>query len=280
MLLVTGATGTTGAEVIRALVARGAEARGLVRDDARADAVRALGAEPAVGDLGDPASLRAALDGIDRAYLVSPLGPQQAEYEQAFLEAAKAAGVGHVVKLSMLGADEDALVRFARGHARVEQALRDSGLAWTILRPNGYLQNALSWRAGARDGTFYAPVPDAAISAVDARDVAEAAAVALTADGHVERVYELTGPEAISFRAQAERLLGPGVAVEEVPVEEVTAALVAGGMPAWNAEGLAELLDHYAAGGATAVGDHLEALLGRPPRSLDDFAQDHAEAFK
>jgi uncharacterized protein YbjT (DUF2867 family) len=279
VLLVTGATGTTGGAVLRALAERGVQARGLVREPSRAGDVSDLGAEPAIGDLGDPGSLRPALDGVERAYLVSPAGPQQAEYEQAFLEAAREAGVAHVVKLSVLGAAEDAPVRFARGHARVERALRDSGLAWTVLRPNGYFQNALAWTRGLRDGRFHAPVPDAAYSAVDARDVGEAAALALTTDGHAERAHELTGPEALSIRAQAARLLGEEVAVEEVPVADLRAALVAGGVPAWNAEGLAELLEHYAAGGAAEVSGDLEALLGRPPRTLDDFARDHEEAF-
>jgi uncharacterized protein YbjT (DUF2867 family) len=276
---VTGATGTTGAAVLRALADRGVAAKGLVRDALQADAVRDLGAEPAVGDLGEPRSLGPVLDGIERAYLVTPIGPQQPEYELAFLEAAQEAGVAHVVKLSMLGAADDAPVRFARGHARVETALRDSGLGWTVLRPNGFLQNALGWRRGTRDGTFYAPVPDAAFSAVDARDVGEAAAAALTGDGDGARVFELTGPEAVSYRTQARRLLGPDVAVEEVPVEALEAALVAGGVAAWNAEGLGELLRAYASGAAAAVCGDLPALVGHPPRSLDDFARDHEEAF-
>src|SRR3954447_19350592 len=98
MLLVTGATGTTGMEVLKALKARGAEARALVRDEAKAHHLRDLGFEPATGDLGDPRTLAPALEGVERAYLISPASPMQSELEQAFLETAKQAGVKHVVK--------------------------------------------------------------------------------------------------------------------------------------------------------------------------------------
>src|SRR5215207_983563 len=114
MLLVTGATGTTGMEVLKALKERGAEARALVRDETKAHHLRDLGFEPATGDLGDPRTLGPALEGVERAYLVSPIGPMQSEFEQAFLETAKGAGVKHVVKLSVIGASPEAPLRFAR----------------------------------------------------------------------------------------------------------------------------------------------------------------------
>ena len=279
-LLVTGATGTTGSALLRALAARGVRARGLVRAPGQAERVTALGAEPVVGDLGDPASLRGPLEGVERAYLVMPASPQQAEYEQGFVEAAQEAGVSRIVKLSVLGAAADAPVRFARSHAAVEAALRGSGIAWTFLRPNGFMQNDLGWPAQVRDGVFHAPVPDAAFSVVDARDVAEAAAVALTEDGHAEQVYELTGPEAVSYRDQARRLLaaaGREVEVREVPVDGVKAALVRAGVSHWTADGLGELLAFYASDAAVAVSGDLEALLGRPPRDFDAFAREHVE---
>ena len=111
MLLVTGATGTTGMEVLRALKARGAEARAPVRDETKAHHLRDLGFEPTTGDLGDPRTLGPALEGVERAYLVSPIGPMQSEFEQAFLESAKEAGVKHVVKLSVIGASPFSTLR-------------------------------------------------------------------------------------------------------------------------------------------------------------------------
>jgi uncharacterized protein YbjT (DUF2867 family) len=283
MLLVTGAAGTTGGEVLRALRSRGVTARALVRDEGKAERVRQLGAEPVVGDLGDPPSLAGPLEGVERAYLVMPASPQQAEYELAFLEAARTAGVQHVVKLSVIGAGPDAALRFARAHARVEQALRDDGPAWTLLRPNGFMQNNLAWPAQVQDGVFYTPVPDAAFSLIDARDIGEVAALALTEPGHEGEVHELTGPEAVSYRDQARRLFGAAgreVEVREVPIAAVQDALVRAGVPRWNAEGLGELFEFYASGAAAGVTPGVQDALGRPPRSLDDFARDHLEELR
>jgi uncharacterized protein YbjT (DUF2867 family) len=283
MLLVTGATGTTGTEVLRALSEREVEVRALIHDEAKADAVRELGAEPVVAEMGDPKTLEPALAGVERAYLVSPVSPMQAEYEQVFVETAKAAGVQHVVKLSVIGASGESPLRFARNHAVVEQALRDSGLAWTFLRPNSFMQNNLAWPPRVQDGTFYSPVPDAAFSIVDARDVAEVAVAALTGDDHAGKAYALTGPEAVSYREQARRLFaaaGREVTVEEVDAEAVKQALVQAGVPPWNAEGLAEQWQMYAGGGAALVASGVEDVLGRPPRDLDAFARDHADAFR
>jgi len=283
MLLVTGATGTTGTEVLRGLRARDVAVRALIRDEAKADAVRELGAEPAVAEMGDPKTLEPALGGVERAYLVSPVSPMQAEYEQVFVETAKAAGVQHVVKLSVIGASGESPLRFARNHAVVEQALRDSGVAWTFLRPNGFMQNNLSWPTRVQNGTFYSPVPDAAFSIVDARDVAEVAVAALTGDDHAGKAYALTGPEAVSYREQVRRLFsaaGRDVTVEEVDPEAVKQALVQAGVPPWNAEGLAEQWQMYSSGGAALVASGVADVLGRAPRDLDAFARDHAEAFR
>lgn len=282
MLLVTGATGTTGTAVLRALQAKGVAARGLIRDDAKAEHVRALGAEPVVGDLADPPSLSGALAGVERAYLVTPFSPKQPDLEQAFVEAAARAGVRHVVKLSVIGASPEAPVRFARSHAVAERTLRESELAWTFLRPSGFMQNNLAWAAQLRDGTFYTPCPHASVAVVDARDIGEVAAEVLTGDGHEGKAYGLTGPEAVSFRDQALRLFGAAgreIAVEEVPLAEVKAAMLRAAMPQWNVDALGELLESYAAGGARATTSGVQDVLGRPPRSLDDFARDHVDAF-
>ena len=126
-------------------------------------------------------------------------------------------------------------------------------MAWTLLRPTGFMQNTLAWGARVLDGTFYSPVPDAAFSVVDARDVAEVAAVALTDDGHEGRAYGLSGPEAVSYRDQARRVFaaaGREVEVDEIAVETLKRELVRAGVPPWNAEGLVELFEVYASGGA------------------------------
>ena len=154
---------------------------------------------------------------------------------------------------------------------------------WTLLRPTSFMQNTLSWGARVLDGTFYSPVPDAAFSLVDARDVAEVAAVALTEEGHAGKAYGLSGPEAVSYRDQAKRVFaaaGREVTVEEIPVEALKRELVRAGVPPWNAEGLSEQFALYAGGGAQMVTSGVKDALGRDPRSIDEFAKDHVEAFK
>src|SRR6201989_3032454 len=283
MLLVTGATGTTGSEVLRALKDREVPARALVRDETQAHNLRAHGFEPVTGDLGDPRTLGPALDRVERGYLVSPTGPMQSELEQAFIESAKEAGVRHIVKLSVIGANPEAPLRFARSHGKVEHALKDSGMAWTLLRPTAFMQNTLAWGPQVHDGTFYAPVPDAPGSVVDARGVAKVPAAALPDTAHEGKSSGLSGPEAVSYRAQATRIFGAAgreVEVAEVPMEDFKRELVRVGVPPWNAEGLTELFELYANGGAAMVTTGVMDALGRDPRGLDAFAADHAEAFK
>ena len=148
-------------------------------------------------------------------------------------------------------------------------------MAWTLLRPTGFMQNTLAWGARVLDGTFYSPVPDAAFSVVDARDVAEVAAVALTEEGHEGKAYGLSGPEAVSYRDQARRVFaaaGREVEVEEIPVETLKRELVRAGVPPWNAEGLSELFEVYASGGAQMVTSGVKDVLDRDPRDIDAFA--------
>jgi uncharacterized protein YbjT (DUF2867 family) len=145
------------------------------------------------------------------------------------------------------------------------------------------MQNTLAWGPQVHEATFYSPVPDAAVSVVDARDVAEVAAAALTDPAHEGKSYGLSGPEAVSYREQARRVFaaaGREVEVEEVSVEDLKRELVRAGVPPWNAEGLAELFGLYASGGATMVTTGVNDALGRPPRDLDTFAADHVEAFR
>jgi uncharacterized protein YbjT (DUF2867 family) len=141
----------------------------------------------------------------------------------------------------------------------------------------------LAWGARVLDGTFYSPVPDAAFSVVDARDVAEVAAVALTAEGHEGKAYGLSGPEAVSYREQATRVFaaaGREIEVAEVPVETLKRELVRAGVPPWNAEGLSELFEVYASGGAQMITSGVKDVLDRDARDIDAFASDHVDAFK
>lgn len=283
MILVTGATGNVGRALLGELEGRDG-VRALVRTEEAASALRRRGFQAVVGAFEDRASLLRAAAGADRLFLLSPPGARDmAAAQAAVVEAAVEAGVRHVVKLSSIGADEATDARIIRAHAEVEALIERSGLAYTHLRPHWFMQNELG-QAGsvARDGTFYAP-DVTSVSMIDARDVAAAAARVLTGDGHENRAYLLTGPEAISYADVAAtygRVLGIDVAWTEVTLAQARASMLESGLPEVLAGGFTEILARYGQGGVTAaVSPDAERLLGRPPRTFEAFVRDHLQAF-
>ncbi len=282
-ILVAGATGTNGRELVRELVHAGVATRALVRDADRAADLAGEYVELAVGDLDDRASLQRAFDGVRKAYVVTAVGPQTERWFDNFYAAAQAAGVEHVVKFSGLGADTASPSEIIRQHARSDAALIASGLAYTILRPNSFYQNML-WQADAirATGAFYLAVGDARQSQVDVRDLAAATRRILTEPGHDNRIYELTGPESLSYFDVAETLsgvLGRPVTYVPVAVDAVEAAMREAGMPEWEARAVAEIQGAFSSGAYAAPTDDLATLLGQPPRRFADFAKDFAAAF-
>jgi len=279
MILVTGATGNVGAHVVRELRERGAHVRALVRDPARAAERLGTGVELAVGDFSDPASLRRALDGVGAVLLSCGNQPRQAELEGAAIDAAAAAGVRRLVKLSTVGAEPGSPAAFWDHHGRAERHLAGAGVPAVVLRANFHMSNLLAAADRARrDGRLFAPAGSARIGMVDPRDVAAAAAVALTADGHEGRTYELTGPEAMTYARVAEELsttLGRPVEYVDVPDAVALDAMVGNGIPPWFAEQLVRVFGQLRAGAADRVTDAVRALTGREPRTLAQFLRDH-----
>ena len=235
------------------------------------------------GDFDDPESLRRALDGVDRAFLLTSSTERTEAQQIAFVEAAQAQRVGHVVYLSQLAADQQSPVRFLRYHGAVEAALRNSTVDWTFVRPNLILQAYIPFAPIIAQGALQAPIGDAAVSVVDARDIAAVAAAALTEDGHVGKTYTVTGPAAVTHAEIVTELgdaVGRTVRFESIPPEAFLAALTGAGMPDWQAEGLVEDYAHYDRGQASAVSPDVAQVTGTSPRSLRDFAHDYADAFQ
>ena len=283
-LLLTGATGMIGGLLADALVSQNVSFRAMVR---AGDKAERLAGKPGVtlvpGDFDDPSSLEAALQGVERAFLLTNSSERTEGQQKAFVEAARKAGVRHVVKLSQLEASPDSPVRFLRYHAAVEAALRDSGLGWTFLRPNLILQAYLPFAPGIKAGKLQAPIGDAKVSVVDARDIAAVAAAALTQEGHEGQTYTITGPQAVGhaeIAAAFGRAAGHEVRFEPVPPEAFGAALKGMGMAPWQADGLVEDYAHYDRGEAAFVSPDVRRVTGREARSVDDFARDHADAFR
>jgi len=280
-VLVTGATGNTGRALVDALTRRGAPVRAMVRSGADRGKLPA-GVPAVVADFDDPESIAAALTGAERAYLVTPSSEQAEDQQRRFADQAAKAGLGHLVVLSQLGAEEGSPVRFLRYHAAVEQHVRDFGIPYTFLRPNLFFQGLLTVAGSiAAEGRLYAPIGDAKVSAVDVRDIAAVAAVALTEPGHEGATYTLTGPASITHAQMAAALtaaLGRGVTFVDVP-PEAFAGRLRGILPPWQVEGLLEDYAHYRRGEAAAVSPAVAEVTGRPPRDIQQFARDYAPAF-
>lgn len=280
-ILVTGATGNTGRAIVDALVERGALVRAMVRAEADRGKLPA-GVDSVVADFDDTAAIAAALDGAERAYLVTPSSEKAEEQQKRFADLAAKAGTRQLVVLSQLGSQEHSPVRFLRYHAAVEQHVRDLGIGYTFLRPNLYFQGLLMFAGSvSTSGTFYAPIGDAAVSAVDVRDIAAVAAVALTESGHEGATYTVTGPEAITHSQIAEALsaaIGRTVTFVDVP-EEAFADSVRGLIPPWQVDGLIEDYAHYRRGEAATVSPVVAEITGTAPRGIERFARDYAGAF-
>ncbi|MFE9426175.1 NAD(P)H-binding protein [Kitasatospora sp. NPDC006697] len=260
-ILILGGTGKTGRRITGRLRAAGHR----VRTAARAGADLPF-------DLADPAGWPAALEGVRAAYLLLP-GPSGPGSVPELAKAAVAAGVGRLVLLSANGMDAAPADHPLRA---AEQAVRESGAEWTLLRPDWFAQNFSEafWLAAVRSGTLALPTGDGRTPFVDAEDIAEVAAAALVEDGHAGRIYHLTGPRAIGFGEAAELIAaasGRPVRHLDVAPAEFAAAAVASGVPAQFAEQLAGLLTAIRDGRGGAVHDGVAQALGRPARRFEDY---------
>jgi uncharacterized protein YbjT (DUF2867 family) len=190
MILITGATGTNGREIVKQLSNKGVKIRVMVRKRENAGLAHSSNIEYAIGNFDDLATLGGALAGVERAFLLSPSSAEQVTREGNFIRAAKRAGVHHVVRFSILGAEPDSPSRLIRRHGQAEQLLRDSGMAFTMLRPSYFMQNLLWYTKDIRSrGVFYSTLPTTCKhSHVDVRDNAAVAVAALTESGHEGKI--------------------------------------------------------------------------------------------
>jgi uncharacterized protein YbjT (DUF2867 family) len=283
MILVTGATGTVGGEVVKRLAPHGTPVRAVTRDPRKADAQRLPHVHFVQGDFEDVDSLRRACAGVDRAFLITN-STERTEHQQiTFTRVASQSGVRHIVKLSQLHADPRSPGRFLRYHAAVEAAVQASGLTFTFLRPNLYMQGLLNFRQSVQEkSAFFAAAGDGRISAVDVRDIADVAVAALTSVQHDNKSYALTGPETLTFTEMAHQLsqaVGRTITFVDVPPEAMRAALADLGFPAWQADGLLEEFAMYRRGEAAGVEPGVQDALGRQPRTFAEFARDYAPLF-
>jgi uncharacterized protein YbjT (DUF2867 family) len=282
MILVTGGTGTSGSEIVKQLAAAGAKFRAMARNPGGADSLRLPGVEVVAGDFERPESLDAALRGVSKALLLTPPDERQVEQQARFVDAAKRAGVRHVVKFSAAGADPASPARFLRQHGEADRAIQSSGLAWTFLRPPFFMQNLLGLAGMVKGGTLYQPAGEGRAAFVDVRDIAAVAVNALTQDGHEGKAYEVTGPRPLSHHdiaAALSSVLGREVKYANVPPEAARQAMLGAGMGAWQVEGILELYALLREGKFERATDVVKRVAGREPTTIEQFIRDHRGSF-
>jgi uncharacterized protein YbjT (DUF2867 family) len=261
----------------------GQRVRALVRKPAEAAKLAGSKIEMAAGDFDLPETLDAALQGVEKAFLLTPVAEHFVQWQKDFIEAAQRAKIRHLVKFSGMGADPRSGSELLRLHAETDDLLRSSGIPFTILQPNSFHQNMLSSANTIKaQGVFYLPLKDASQSTVDIRDISAVAARILTTFGHEGKTYVITGPEALTYQQVAEKLsslLDRKIQYVDVPISAAADGMRKSGMPDWNVRVVSELLAYFATGAATTVTDSVPSLLSRPATSFEQFVKDYRAAF-
>ena len=283
-VLITGATGNVGSAVLDNLVTTDPGPRVLVRDESKARTMRDRGVEAIVGDFFEPESLAPALEGVSTLLLITPHHPEQVAQATNVIQAAKDSGNDpRVVRLSVAQASHEAPTKNCRQHAQIEEELISSGLPYTLLRPTTFMQNTLATaRTVSAEGRIYQPFKDGKLGMIDARDIGEVAAKALTEEGHEGKTYTLTGPKAITFYDVAEALsevLGKEVDYVPISLEKAREAMLGMGLSEWKAEVLIEYARAHSQGYSNFTTEDVEQLTGHTATSYREFASDFERAF-
>ena len=280
MILITGATGPTGADIARLLAPRG-DVRVLVRDSGKSAGFE--GCEVAIGDLSKPHSLPPALEGVEKVLLISPLAESMAELQGNLITAAKHAGVKHLVRISSAAADVASPRRIGRWHGECDRLAEASGIPFTHVRACNFMQNLLSFANEiASTGGFSAPMADGKISLVDRRDVAAVAAAVLTGTGHENRAYVVTGDDLLTYDEVATiigRVIGRAVVFRDITPTQAHAGFLEAGMPPWRADEMLLLYDYLRRPGNCFLTDSVQTITGRAPRRFEAYVREQATLF-
>jgi uncharacterized protein YbjT (DUF2867 family) len=284
-ILVTGGTGNVGGAVVHELLKRGAEVRVLARKQPEAGRLPA-GVEVVIGDLLDPVSVEKAMQGVDKLFLLNAVVTDELTQALIAYGIAKRVGLKHVTYLSVFKVDQFRDVPHFASKLAVESALREFGVPYTILRPAYYIQNDATLKGALTGpGVYPMPIGTAGIAAVDVRDIAEAAAISLTEQGHDGQTYDLVSPSMITGPGNAalwSRLLGrevkyTGHNFDQWEEQMRTMA------PGWTAYDLRMMFQGYFDRGFESTETEVARatrLLGHAPRSYEDFAAETAAAWK
>ncbi|RDC66128.1 SDR family oxidoreductase [Adhaeribacter pallidiroseus] len=284
-ILVTGATGTVGNEVIEALSSQNVRVRAGVHSIIKGDRFRVFPNVDLVEiDYARPESLRVAYTGVTRVFQITPFTQDQVEIAKRLIDMAKEVGVKQIVKLSASGADAEPGIQMGRWHREAEQYLESSGVPYTILRPTSFMQNFIAYQGASivHEGKIYQPLGSGKVSYIDAHDIAAVAKVVLTQSNFDGEALELTGPEAISVEEVAgilSRVSGRTITYVDVPEEAARQAMSSQHLPDWMVDAMLELNQILKAGYGAHVTNTVAQITGRPARTFAEFAQNNAHCF-
>jgi uncharacterized protein YbjT (DUF2867 family) len=281
MILVTGAGGTVGREVVSLLLAAGKKVRAMTRNPGKARFDARV--EVVAGDFEKTESLASATQGAERVFSLST-GPNLAAHEGALASAAKKAGVGHIVSLSVLGAGGGARSGVAAWHVDSEKAIQDSGVPWTFVRPGPFMSNALQWAQSVKSqGKVFSNYGDGKFPPIHPRDIAAVAVQALTQPGHAGKAYGITGSQAMGVGDMVRVLseaLGKPIQFVSIPDEAAREGMIKAGLPPVMVDALLPFGGYIRSGKAAEVQPTLEQVTGRPALTFIEWARENAAAFR
>lgn len=284
-ILVLGATGNISSQVVKQLSAAGADTRAAVHSISKADAIKGAGVSFVEIDFNKPETFPAAFAGVDKVFLLTPPFPNMAEITANLVEAAKQAGVKYIVKQSGWGTGAEPRATLLTWQRDGEKIIEASGIPYTFLRPNSFMQNYANTNARTikTQSTFYKPMGDAKVSLVDVRDIAAVAVAALMQSGHEGKAYDISGAEALSNQEIAEILstvVGRKITYVDVSDDKASQGMKSAGMPEVLVNAFMELNRIQRAGHASVVSPVVEQVTGKKPITFEQFARDYVEAFK
>ncbi len=289
-ILVSGATGTVGSEVVKQLSSStDVNIKAAARSGEKIKNLESNKVKVVSIDYNKSESLKEALKDVDKLFLLTPDVPNAHELASNLINEAGTAGVRHIVKQSVMGADESADVGTMRLHRKAEKIIEESGIPYTFLRPNEFMQNFINFHGHSikNNNAFYLPLENAKVSVVDVRDIAAVAVKALTENGdnnkYDNKKYLITGPEALSYHQMAELLsnaTGKKISYVSISEEEARAAMKEMGMDDWLINTISELSNYFKKGYASQVSSAVEEITGKKPLSFSQFANDYAQLFR
>ena len=284
MILLTGATGKTGSATAKALNERGIKFRALIRNEEKREDIESLGGEVIIGSIENKEAVDQSMVDVETALILLPNSENQLSLEKQLVDSAKQAGANRVVKMSSIEATPDATSPIPRLHLESEEYIKQSGLNWTMVKPNFYMQNLLASAATIKDqGKIFLPMGEGKTGMIDTTDVGKVLAKVLSEDGHESMNHEITGPEILSFFEVAEIFtqgLGKQVDYIDVPLAAYKETLGQFLTNQWHLDAVIDLFKGIADGGIEEKTDTYSNLMGESPKSLSQFVSENSFIFK